>query len=243
MKNSVVIFCLFCLTACGGGSSTSVGNGAYTVSGTITVNGTALAGVTVTLSGAATGTTTTDASGNYSFTGKQIGSYTVTPTIDGYTIYPASLPVTVSNANVSGKNFTTRFTINGTGTGNGTVTDNTTGLVWLKDANCASTKNWADANTWAGGLADGICGLTDGSSAGNWRVPTIDELSAVSSGPEQVIFGTPRAFSHVQDYYYWSSSGYNSTDFAWFVNMSDGYVGVNYKTFDAIFVWPVRNGK
>ena len=48
----------------------------YSISGTISPNG---SGTTVTLSGAASATTTADASGNYSFTGLANGSYTVTP--------------------------------------------------------------------------------------------------------------------------------------------------------------------
>ena len=60
--------------------------------------------------------------------------------------------------------------------GNGTVTDNLTGLVWLKNANCASffsgdstgqnARDWTDALTAANSLATGYCGLTDGSAAG-----------------------------------------------------------------------------
>ena len=48
------------------------------ISGTITVDGTPLAGVTVALSGPQSGTVTTDANGRYSFTALRDGSYTVT---------------------------------------------------------------------------------------------------------------------------------------------------------------------
>ena len=41
--------------------------------------------VTMTLSGAGTGTTTTDASGNYTFTSLANGTYTITPSKTGYT--------------------------------------------------------------------------------------------------------------------------------------------------------------
>jgi hypothetical protein len=53
-----------------------------------------------------------------------------------------------------------RFTDNG----NGTVKDNLTGLIWLKDANCFSRRTWAQALSDANSLANGSCGLTDGSS-------------------------------------------------------------------------------
>ncbi|MEI6205580.1 MAG: FG-GAP-like repeat-containing protein [Desulfuromonadales bacterium] len=86
-------------------TGTTVTNSAtYSISGLITCNGTALSGVTVTLSRGITATT--DASGNYTFTGNQSGNYTITPTLAGYVFTPASISLTVSNANVTGKNFT-----------------------------------------------------------------------------------------------------------------------------------------
>ncbi|MGQ9500071.1 MAG: hypothetical protein ACUVQ6_06945, partial [Dissulfurimicrobium sp.] len=54
-----------------------------------------------------------------------------------------------------------RFTDNN----DGTVTDNLTGLVWLKDANCFGQKTWANALNEANTLASGTCGLSDGSTA------------------------------------------------------------------------------
>ena len=84
----------------------------YSISGTITTPGTLrlpgspISGVTVTLSGAASGTTTTDASGNYSFIGLANGSYTVTPFMAGYAFTPTSRSVNINNANVTGQDFT-----------------------------------------------------------------------------------------------------------------------------------------
>ena len=59
-----------------------------------------------------------------------------------------------------------RFTDNG----NGTVTDSLTNLIWLKNANCFETRMWAQALTDCNGLASGSCGLTDGSSAGDFLI-------------------------------------------------------------------------
>jgi len=52
-------------------------------------------------------TVTTDASGNFTFTGVHNGSYTITPSIIGPSsvFYPATLSATVNNADVSGENF------------------------------------------------------------------------------------------------------------------------------------------
>ena len=65
-----------------------------------------------------------------------------------------------------------RFTDNG----DGTVTDNCTGLIWLKNANCFEPTEWSVALTDCNDLADGICGLTDGSVVGDWRLPNVKEL-------------------------------------------------------------------
>lgn len=62
--------------------------------------------------------------------------------------------------------------------GNGTVTDTVTGLVWLKDANCFGYLDWAGAHGAAAAVANGSCGLTDGSASGDWRLPTKDEWAA-----------------------------------------------------------------
>lgn len=77
----------------------------YSISGTISpaANG---SGATVTLSGAASATATANASGAFSFGSLSNGNYTVTPTKAGFTFTPASVPVTVNNANVANVNFT-----------------------------------------------------------------------------------------------------------------------------------------
>jgi len=63
--------------------------------------------------------------------------------------------------------------------GDGTVKDNLTGLFWLANANCFNSQNWPDASLSAAQLADGQCGLTDGSLPGDWRLPTIEEWQVI----------------------------------------------------------------
>jgi hypothetical protein len=144
---------------------------------------------------------------------------------------------------------TTRFTDNG----NGTVKDNLTGLIWLKNANCAGTKTWDDALTWANGLASGSCSLTDSSTAGQWRLPNRYELESLldmafydpalsnAAGTAKWLEGD--AFSGVQSSYYWSSTTYaNSTSYAWFVYFNGGLVYYYYNSL-TLYVWPVRGGQ
>ncbi|KAB0669055.1 DUF1566 domain-containing protein [Oryzomonas sagensis] len=231
----------------------------YTVSGTISLNGTGLPNVIVALTGAATGAATTDASGNYSFAGLQNGSYTVTPLRSGYSFKPSSLAVTVSGANVTGQNFTDivtkTYSCSGAlsplgrwcDNGDGTVRDMTTGLLWLKNANCATTlggvtsgggNTWFDALTWSSYLASGSCGLSDGSHAMDWRLPTIGDFSALVTGTEPVLAGTPRLFTNIQSNFYWSSYSIGDGNI-WQADIGTGYGG-NFPSTDLYYIWAVR---
>ena len=70
------------------------------------VTGTGSSGVLITLSGGKSTSTTTDSSGNYSFAGLGNGSYTVTPSLAGYTFNPTSTTVSIVNNNNQVANFT-----------------------------------------------------------------------------------------------------------------------------------------
>lgn len=86
-------------------SKTSTTPQVFSISGTLspTAGG---GGATVSLSGASTASTTSDSSGNYTFTGLSNGVYAVTPSKSGFAFSPTSQSATVSGANVSGLNFT-----------------------------------------------------------------------------------------------------------------------------------------
>ena len=62
---------------------------------------------------------------------------------------------------------------------NGTVTDNLTGLIWLKDAGCLGPQTWQISLNSANALANGQCGLSDGSIAGQWHLPNLNELESI----------------------------------------------------------------
>ena len=135
----------------------------------------------------------------------------------------------------------TRFTDNS----NGTVTDSITGLIWLKDADCAtvSPNAWAAALNAVATLASPSCGLSDGSTTGQWRLPSRDELqSLIDYTTRSPALPTGHPFTGVQSGSYWSSSSDASdTSYAWHVNLYYGRVYLRRKTFD-LYVWPVRGG-
>ena len=62
--------------------------------------------------------------------------------------------------------------------GNGTVTDQATGLIWIANAACPIGGTHAGRRAGVTALADGQCGLSDNSSAGAWRLPTLAEFEA-----------------------------------------------------------------
>ena len=139
-----------------------------------------------------------------------------------------------------------------TDSGNGTVTDNLTGLIWLKNANCFGRKNWDEAMDKAAALHTGECGLTDGSSEGDWRLPTKEEWEAfvdmnyfdpaLSNAAGTGKWSEGDAFNNVQFGYYWSSTTHEYfPPFAFDVYMYDGRVGPTRKT-SSTDVWPVRGG-
>jgi hypothetical protein len=135
----------------------------------------------------------------------------------------------------------------------GTITDNLTGLIWLKDANCFGVRTWDQALSVCNGLASGSCGLTDGSIAGDWRLPNSNELTSLvhkgyalpalpnTAGTGQWSEGDP--FNNVDGApFYWSSTTYaGGTDFAWHIYLGAGRGFALDKT-DPGFVWPVRGG-
>lgn len=129
---------------------------------------------------------------------------------------------------------------------NGTVTDNLTGLIWLKDTNCFNVQTWAGAIQNANTLADGVCGLSDRSTPGQWRLPTVKELeSLIDLQSANPVLPSGHPFDNVQSAEYWAStSDVSKVQFefsAWYINMSAGNVDYNDKG-SFYYVWPVRTG-
>jgi hypothetical protein len=82
------------------------------------VSGDVLAGVTVTLSGAAAAEATTDGTGYYEFTELPEGGYLLTASLDGYVLDPRPLPIDLAGADVTTADFTSTliptYTVSGT---------------------------------------------------------------------------------------------------------------------------------
>ena len=137
-----------------------------------------------------------------------------------------------------------RFTDNG----DGTVTDNLTGLIWLLNANCYSIRTWISALSDANNLKNGECGLSDGSAMGDWRLPNVREMqSLVDYGDVGVSAGlvlpSGHPFTGVQSSFYWTSTTKaDVSSLAWLVTLAYGDLTFGTKA-DEDYVWPVRGGQ
>jgi adenosine/AMP kinase len=134
--------------------------------------------------------------------------------------------------------------------GDGTITDTTSGLIWLKNVDqvtasptvfCAS--NSFDLFILMGTLGNGIAGLSDGSAPGDWRVPTAKEMQRLTSGTEAVLFATPQMFIGIADRIYWTvtrgSGGSEVKVFSFAVNLfADRSKNLTAHT---CYVMPVRS--
>jgi len=123
--------------------------------------------------------------------------------------------------------------------GNGTVTDNLTGLMWTKNATPAGTyMTWQQALDYCKGLS--FAGYTD------WRLPNKKELRSLcdySQYNPALPLGHP--FTNVQSSGYWSATTYADVPYyAWVVRMNLGFVDDYYsKSGYDYYAWPVRAGQ
>ncbi len=132
----------------------------------------------------------------------------------------------------------------------GTVTDNMTNLIWLKNANCFGMLDWRSAALAVEGLKDGNCGsdpahvLSDGSSAGDWRLPTMKELcTLIDFSRRDPALPNDHMFSNVPTGYHWSAIKQNYSEMAWVVNFESGSTGYHNINNRAGHIWPVREPK
>jgi len=145
----------FVAIGCGGGGGGGSAPSTYSITGA--VSGNILAGVTINLTGAATASAITDASGNFSFTGLSNGTYTVIPVKTGYIFNPVSLVVVVSGANVTNTNFVATATGASTYSLSGTVSGSMQAgvLITLSGDNTGKAITDASGNYSFSGLVNG----------------------------------------------------------------------------------------
>ena len=106
--------------------------------------------------------------------------------------------------------------------GDGTVTDNYTGLIWQK-MQSSTPLSWEEALNYAMGLS--LTGRTD------WRVPNIKELQSLNDEKLVKPSFNKNYFPNVLSGNFWSStSQVNATTRAWDINVDYGIVSYSDKT-------------
>jgi hypothetical protein len=86
------------------------------------------------------------------------------------------------------------------------------------------------------------CGLTDGSVAGDWRLPNRNELTSLLDLATSPALPAGHPFTNFADAVYWSSTtAAHSLEGAWGVSLEIGSVG-HYQTQGSGFVTAVRSG-
>jgi formylglycine-generating enzyme required for sulfatase activity len=112
----------------------------------------------------------------------------------------------------------THFTDNG----NGTITDNYTGLMWQKFQS-ASTLTWEEALVYSKNLT--LAGKTD------WRLPNVKELQSLNDVKLMKPSFDKTYFPNTASGNYWSSTSMiNQVTKAWDINIDYGIVSYNEKT-------------
>ncbi len=135
-----------------------------------------------------------------------------------------------------------------TDNGDGTVTDNVTGLMWQQEDD-NQTYNWFEATgtydaTNNPGTTD-VCDSSTLASYLDWRLPDKYELeSIVDYGLSQPLPTIDSlAFPNTNSSYYWSSNTFtNYPNYAWAVSFWGGAVDYDFKT-DGYFIRCVRDGQ
>jgi hypothetical protein len=125
--------------------------------------------------------------------------------------------------------------------GNGTMTDNLTGLMWAKDGNLpGGHRNWQ-------GALDYIAGMNSGGGLGghtDWHLPNLNEIQSLlhAGHADSIPWLASEGFTNVAPSYWTSTTQMypNGQDTAWLVEIYDGTTFSQQKTYSDLPVWPVR---
>jgi hypothetical protein len=122
--------------------------------------------------------------------------------------------------------------------GQGTVSDQRTGLMWTKNADLAAgAVKWVDALKIPEAMnREQKFGYAD------WRLPNIRELESISDmNRHSPAVAGGEAFEDIKPFYWSSTTSVYDPKYAWTLYAEDGNLGVGYKANPEFFVWCVRN--
>ncbi len=137
-----------------------------------------------------------------------------------------------------------------TDNGDGTITDNATGLEWVKSGyadtdTTPATTYTADGSwrkyTWNNALL--YAERLDYAGHTDWRLPNVKEIQSITNYEVyNPAINTTYFTNTSSDYYFSSTTAVNGTGYAWCTNYFNGSIAINDKTA-AFYVRPVRGGQ
>jgi len=133
-----------------------------------------------------------------------------------------------------------RFTDNG----DGTITDNATGLMWVKDPSQLGgvwgTPGSPAADSWSDAIDN--CLALNCAGHQDWRLPNAKELITLIDYERLAPAIDATFFPNTQSNHYWSSSGYSDDEnYEWAVDFTIGHVEDKLRPTTQ-YVRPVRLG-
>ncbi len=115
----------------------------------------------------------------------------------------------------------------------GTVTDQKTGLIWMR---CSMGQTWngstctGTASTYTFDLADALTGTTTFAGQSDWRLPNIRELQTIVHRSAYSPAIDKAAFPNTPNANFFAASPYApDTSFVWFVSFLDGYASYDHR--------------
>lgn len=118
----------------------------------------------------------------------------------------------------------------------GTITDTRTGLMWSQVTNTSKEVNHKKAGE--------VCKALDLAGHNDWRLPTVEELSAIVDYSKHAPAIDSEAFPDTQSDWYWTSTLCAwSSGFAWVVSFDYGSVSHFHRGGGSCFVRAVRSSQ
>ncbi len=120
-----------------------------------------------------------------------------------------------------------------TDNGDGTISDNNTGLMWMKktaDINNIGNLDDTDKVSWVDAIH--YCETLEFAGHSDWRLPNVKEISSIADKNESLP-SVPPVFEDVIAGYYWSSTTITGNALvAWFINLYNGQLDTTTKDFE-----------
>ena len=117
--------------------------------------------------------------------------------------------------------------------GDGTVTDPTTGLTWMR---CSMGQTWTGStctgtdNTYTWDQANALTGTVSFAGNSDWRLPNVRELQTIVDRSRMYTAIDIVAFPNTPWWYFWSASAVaNYSTFAWLVHFGYSQTSNDYK--------------